>query len=71
MSGAQPGARNAVTFATASYGSGASRRRHSSPADDGTGDSGDSLYGGWDKATGGKNRESISTRAWLLNPAPT
>src|SRR5207247_14926 len=44
----------------------------SSPADDQTGDPGDTLYPGWDKATGGvKNREiHLNACAWLLNPAP-
>lgn len=62
-----------ATFATASYGSGrVAAIVDSSPADDGTGDSSDSLHPGWDKATGGvKNREiHLNACAWLLNPAP-
>jgi len=49
-----------VTFATSKYGSGrVAAIGDSSPADDGTGDSGDTLYGGWDKATGGVNNREI------------
>jgi len=62
-----------VTFATASYGLGrVAAIGDSSPADDGTGDPSDTLYGGWDKAVGGvKNREiHLNACAWLLNPAP-
>jgi len=62
-----------VTFATASYGAGrVAAIGDSSPADDGTGDSGDTLYGGWDKAVGGVNNREIHLNAcaWLLNPAP-
>ena len=61
-----------VTFATASYGAGrVAAVGDSSPADDGTGDSSDTLYGGWDKAVGGvKNREIfLNACAWLLHPA--
>lgn len=62
-----------VTFATASYGAGrVAAIGDSSPADDGTGDSGDTLYGGWDKAAGGVNNREIHLNAcaWLLNTAP-
>lgn len=62
-----------VTFATASYGSGrVAAIGDSSPADDDTGDSGDSLYPGWDKASGGVNNREIHLNAchWLLNPTP-
>ncbi len=62
-----------VTFATASYGSGrVAAIGDSSPADDGTGDSGDTLHPGWDKAAGGvKNREiHLNACAWLINAAP-
>jgi hypothetical protein len=62
-----------VTFATASYGGGrVAAIGDSSPADDGTGDAGDTLYGGWDKATGGvKNREiHLNACAWLIGAAP-
>ncbi len=62
-----------VTFATASYGTGrVAAIGDSSPADDGTGDSGDTLYGGWDKAVGGVNNREIHLNAcaWLLNSAP-
>ncbi len=62
-----------VTFATASYGSGrVAAIGDSSPADDSSGDPGDTLYPGWDLATGGvKNREiHLNACAWLLNPAP-
>jgi len=62
-----------VTFATASYGSGrVAAIGDSSPADDDTGDPSDSLYPGWDKASGGvKNREiHLNACHWLINPAP-
>ena len=62
-----------VTFATSKYGSGrVAAIGDSSPADDGTGDSEDILYGGWDKATGGVNNKEIFMNAtyFLLNPAP-
>ena len=62
-----------VTFATASYGAGrVAAIGDSSPADDGTGDSGDTLYPGWDKAAGGVNNREIHLNAcaWLLNPVP-
>jgi hypothetical protein len=62
-----------VTFATASYGSGrVAAIGDSSPADDDTGDPGDTLYPGWDKASGGVNNREIHLNAchWLLNPAP-
>jgi len=62
-----------VTFATAEYGLGrVAAIGDSSPADDGTGDSGDTLYGGWDKATGGVNNKEIHLNAtyWLTNPIP-
>ena len=62
-----------VTFATATYGGGrVAAIGDSSPADDDTGDPSDSLYPGWDKATGGvKNREiHLNACAWLLNAAP-
>ena len=62
-----------VTFATAFYGSGrVAAVGDSSPADDGTGDSGDTLYGGWDKAVGGVNNREIHLNAcaWLLNAVP-
>ena len=60
-----------VTFATATYGMGrVAAIGDSSPADDGTGDPGDTLYGGWDKAVGGVNNREIHLNAcaWLLNP---
>ena len=62
-----------VTFATASYGLGrVAAIGDSSPADDDTGDSGDSLYPGWDKASGGVNNREIHLNAtyWLANPEP-
>ncbi len=62
-----------VTFATATYGSGRiAAIGDSSPADDDTGDPSDTLYPGWDKATGGvKNREiHLNACHWLLNPVP-
>ncbi len=62
-----------VTFATASYGGGrVAAIGDSSPADDGTGDAGDTLYPGWDKASGGvRNREiHLNACAWLLHPLP-
>ena len=62
-----------VTFATAAYGSGrVAAIGDSSPADDGTGDSGDTLYPGWDKASGGVNNREIHLNAshWLSNPVP-
>jgi len=62
-----------VTFATAEYGAGrVAAIGDSSPADDGTGDTGDTLYDGWDKASGGVNNREIHLNAchWLLNPAP-
>jgi hypothetical protein len=62
-----------VTFATAQYGSGrVAAIGDSSPLDDGTGDPSDSLYGGWDKATGGVANAPIHLNAvaWLLNAAP-
>jgi|GEM_PF-302706 len=62
-----------VTFATAAYGSGrVAAIGDSSPADDGTGDSGDTLYDGWDKASGGVNNREIHLNAcdWLINAVP-
>lgn len=62
-----------VTFATSQYGDGRiAAIGDSSPADDGTGDSGDTLYDGWDKASGGVNNKEIFMNAtyFLLNPAP-
>ncbi len=62
-----------ATFVTAAYGAGrVAAIGDSSPADDDTGDAGDSLFPGWDKAAGGvKNREiHLNACAWLLNPAP-
>ncbi len=62
-----------VTFATAQYGLGrVAAIGDSSPADDGTGDSGDTLYGGWDKAVGGVNNREIHLNAchWLIDPTP-
>ena len=62
-----------ATFATAAYGAGrVAAIGDSSPADDDTGDAGDNLFPGWDKAAGGvKNREiHLNACAWLLNPAP-
>jgi hypothetical protein len=62
-----------VTFATAAYGAGrVAAIGDSSPADDATGDPSDSLYPGWDKASGGvKNREiHLNACHWLLHPAP-
>lgn len=62
-----------VTFATASYGGGrVAAIGDSSPADDDTGDPGDSLYPGWDKAAGGVSNREIHLNAchWLLHPLP-
>ncbi len=62
-----------VTFATASYGLGrVAAIGDSSPADDSSGDSGDTLYDGWDKASGGVNNREIHLNAtyWLANPEP-
>ena len=62
-----------VTFATATYGLGrVAAIGDSSPADDGTGDTADSLYDGWDKAVGGVNNREIHLNAtyWLLDPEP-
>ncbi len=62
-----------VTFATASYGSGrVAAIGDSSPADDGTGDTGDSLHLGWDRASGGVANREIHLNAcdWLLNGMP-
>jgi len=62
-----------ATFATATYGSGrVAAIGDSSPADDDTGDPSDSLYPGWDKASGGVANREIHLNAchWLLNPAP-
>jgi hypothetical protein len=62
-----------VTFATAVYGAGrVAAIGDSSPADDQTGDSGDTLYNGWDKAVGGVKNKEIHLNAchWLLNPTP-
>ncbi|MCX7829842.1 MAG: lamin tail domain-containing protein, partial [Acidobacteria bacterium] len=62
-----------VTFATSEYGTGrVAAVGDSSPADDGTGDSGDTLYNGWDKASGGVNNREIFLNAtyFLSNPAP-
>lgn len=62
-----------VTFATASYGAGrVAAIGDSSPADDNTGDPGDTLYAGWDLAAGGVKNKEIHLNAchWLLNPAP-
>lgn len=58
-----------VTFVTAQYGLGRiAAIGDSSPADDGTGDSGDTLYDGWDKASGGVTNDIIHMNAcaWLL-----
>lgn len=62
-----------VTFATASYGAGrVAAIGDSSPADDDTGDTGDNLHPGWDKASGGVNNREIHLNAchWLLHPLP-
>ncbi len=62
-----------VTFATSQYGNGrVAAVGDSSPADDGTGDSGDTLYDGWDKASGGVNNREIFLNAtiFLMNLAP-
>ncbi len=61
-----------VTFATAWYGLGRiACIGDSSPADDGTGDTGDSLYDGWDKASGGvANREIHLNAIAFLADAP-
>lgn len=64
---------NRVTFATAVYGAGrVAAIGDSSPLDDGTGDSGDTLHPGWDKAVGGVNNREIHLNAvhWLTNPTP-
>ncbi len=58
-----------VTFITVQYGNGrVAAIGDSSPADDGTGDSGDTLYPGWDKASGGVANDIIFLNAchWLL-----
>jgi hypothetical protein len=62
-----------VTFATAAYGSGrVAAIGDSSPADDDTGDPGDSLHPGWDKASGGvANREiHLNASHWLIDAPP-
>lgn len=62
-----------VTFATAIYGSGRiAVIGDSSPADDGTGDPGDTLWDGWDKAAGGVSNKEIHLNAveWLANAVP-
>ena len=62
-----------VTFATASYGAGrVAAIGDSSPADDNSGDPGDTLYAGWDLASGGVKNKEIHLNAchWLLNPTP-
>lgn len=62
-----------VTFATSEYGGGRiAAIGDSSPEDDGTGDSGDTLYNGWDKAAQGVNNREIILNAtlFLLNPTP-
>jgi hypothetical protein len=62
-----------VTFATATYGAGrVAAIGDSSPADDDSGDPGDTLYPGWDLATGGVQNKEIHLNAchWLLNPTP-
>lgn len=72
-SGQSPQANLRVTFATARYGAGGvAAVGDSSPADDDTGDPGDTLYPGWDKATGGvKNREIfLNATHWLIDSAP-
>ncbi|MEM7249072.1 MAG: lamin tail domain-containing protein [Acidobacteriota bacterium] len=59
-----------VTFATASLGMGRiACIGDSSPADDGTGDRGDTLYDGWDLAGGGVANKEIHLNAvhWLVN----
>ncbi|MFC1853307.1 lamin tail domain-containing protein [candidate division CSSED10-310 bacterium] len=61
-----------VTFATAEYGLGrVAAVGDSSPADDGTGDSGDNLYDGWDKAIN-VNNDIIFLNAsyWLAGSEP-
>ncbi|MBN2382359.1 lamin tail domain-containing protein [bacterium] len=63
-----------VTFATARYGAGrVAAIGDSSPADDGTGDSGDTLYDGWDKASGGVANDIIHLNAchWLITADDT
>jgi len=62
-----------VTFATAWVGNGrVAAIGDSSPADDGTGDPGDHLYDGWDKASGGVNNREIHLNAvaWLADADP-
>lgn len=62
-----------VTFATAQYGNGrVAAIGDSSPADDSTGDTNDSLHPGWDLATGGvANREiHLNASHWLMNLPP-
>ena len=58
---------NYVMFATAEYGKGkVCAVGDSSPADDGTGDPGDTLYYGWDE---GNDREAfLNGMDWLLTP---
>jgi len=63
-----------VTFATASYMSGRiACIGDSSPADDNSGDPGDSLHPGWDLASGGVNNREIHLNAveWLAGPDTT
>ncbi len=62
-----------VTAASAWYGAGRIVCiGDSSPADDGTGDLGDNLYDGWDKASGGVNNREIHLNAvaFLADAAP-
>ncbi|MCP3978307.1 MAG: lamin tail domain-containing protein [bacterium] len=63
-----------VTFATAAYGSGRiACIGDSSPADDGSGDTGDTLYLGWDQASGGVANREIHLNAveWLAGDDTT
>ncbi len=62
-----------VTFATAWVGGGrVAATGDSSPADDGTGDPGDHLHDGWDRASGGVNNREIflNAVAWLADAEP-
>jgi hypothetical protein len=66
MNGVSQSSTTQVTFATATYGAGrVAALGDSSPADDGTGDPGDSLYVGWASTTATNDRWHMNASIWL------
>lgn len=66
MNGVAQSSTTQVTFATSTYGSGrVAALGDSSPADDGTGDPGDTLYNGWSSSTATNDKWHINASEWL------